>query len=73
VLRLMAPRPQHRYADARQAAAALAAGRAEGVTLAGRQEALDAVARALGRARQGVAVVGRPRGPTNPYSYSREL
>jgi serine/threonine-protein kinase len=63
VLRLMAPRPQHRYADARQAAAALAAGRAEGITLAGRQEALDAVARALGRARQGVAVVVRPRGP----------
>jgi hypothetical protein len=63
VLRLMAPHPHHRYPDARTAGAALAAGRPEGVTIAGRQAALDAVAHALSRAREGVPVVVRPRGP----------
>lgn len=63
LLRLMAPDPQHRYPDAAAAGAALANDTTEGVPVAGRQRALEAVAQALKDARAGTPVVMRPEGP----------
>jgi tetratricopeptide (TPR) repeat protein len=63
VLRLMAHQPAHRYPDARAASIALSRGKAEGVPIAGRQEALAIVARALRAAEAGQSVCLRPSGP----------
>lgn len=63
VLRLMAPDAQHRFPDAAAVGRALATDSNEGVPVAGRKQALEAVATALEDARRGVPVVVRPEGP----------
>ncbi len=63
VLRLMEPEPTHRYSEARAVAAALAAGRADGVVVAGRQRAVEAVAEAIDRVAGGERVLLQPSGP----------
>lgn len=62
VLRLMEPEPTRRYPDARAVAAALAAGRADGVVVAGRQRAVEAVAAAIDRVAAGARVLVAPQG-----------
>jgi hypothetical protein len=63
VLRLLAPDPAHRYRSADLVRGALAAGRDEGVQVAGRQDALAAAAHGLRRAEAGVKVWMLPVGP----------
>jgi len=63
LLRLLAPDPAHRYRSASVVAAALAAGRDEGVRVAGRQDAVAAAAEALRRAAAGEQVWVAPVGP----------
>ncbi len=63
LLRLLAPDPAHRYRSASDVAAALAAGRDEGVQVAGRQDAVAAAAEALRRAALGEKIWVSPVGP----------
>ena len=63
LLRLLAPDPAHRYHSAAAVAEALAAGRDEGVQVAGRQDAVHAAAEALRLAEGGARVWLRPVGP----------
>jgi serine/threonine protein kinase len=63
ILRLLAPDPAHRYMSAALVREALAAGRDEGVQVAGRQDAVAAAADALRRAEAGEKVWVRPIGP----------
>jgi len=63
LLRLLAPDPAHRYRSASDVAAALAAGREEGVRVAGRQDAVTAAAEALRRAAAGEQIWVSPLGP----------
>ena len=63
VLRLMEPEPSARYPDARGVVQALTAGRVDGVAVAGRQRATEAVAAALDRVEAGESLVLRVLGP----------
>jgi len=63
LMRLLAPDPAHRYDNAEKVAEALAAGRDEGVRVAGRQDAVSAAAAALRQAEAGDKVWVRPVGP----------
>ena len=63
ILRLLAPDPAHRYHSAELVREALAAGRDEGVQIAGRQDALAAAATALQKASDGAKVWLLPVGP----------
>ena len=63
ILRLLAPDPAHRYRSADLVRGALAAGRDEGVQVAGRQDALAAAADGLRRAEAGVKAWILPVGP----------
>ena len=63
LLRLLATDPSHRYRSASDVAAALAAGRDEGVRVAGRQDAVAAAAEALRRATEGGFIWVAPVGP----------
>ena len=61
ILRLMEPEPSARYPEARAVVQALAAGRVDGVAVAGRQRALEQVAAALDRVEGRVPAAGQVR------------
>ncbi|MEC7947542.1 MAG: serine/threonine-protein kinase [Myxococcota bacterium] len=63
ILRLMEPEPSARYPEARAVVQALAAGRVDGVAVAGRQRALEQVAAALDRVEAGESLFLRAQGP----------
>ncbi len=62
VLRLMAPQPADRYPSMREVRFALGADREEGIRIAGRNDAVLAIARALTLAGEGARVLVRPQG-----------